>query len=64
VICLSDDAWCLGEAAKYQGLDTWRTEFSVAKRLRGVTGRAFDFVVVFVKPGQTLPTEPIRLRPF
>ncbi|MGF6229712.1 4-amino-4-deoxy-L-arabinose transferase-like glycosyltransferase [Inquilinus ginsengisoli] len=64
VICLKDDDWCLGEAAKYQGLDTWRTEVSVAKRLRGVTGRAFDFVVVFVKPGQTLPTEPIRLRPF
>jgi len=64
VICLKDDDWCLGEAAKYDGLDTWRTEFSVAKRLRGVTGQAFDFVVVFVRPGQSLPTEPIRLRPF
>ncbi|WP_395677898.1 glycosyltransferase family 39 protein [Inquilinus sp.] len=64
VICLKDDEWCLGEAAKYQGLDTWRTEFGIAKRVRGVTGRPFDFVVVFVKPGQTLPTEPIRLRPF
>ncbi|MFE0758111.1 glycosyltransferase family 39 protein [Inquilinus sp. NPDC058860] len=64
VICLKDDDWCLGETAKYQGLDTWRTELSVAKRMRGVTGRAFDFVVVFVRPGQTLPLEPIKLRPF
>lgn len=64
VICLKDDDWCLGEAAKYQGLDTWRTELSLAKRIQGVTGRPFDFVVVFVKPGQTLPTEPIKLRPF
>lgn len=64
VICLKDDSWCLGEAVKYQGLDTWRTEFGIAKRVRGVTGRPFDFVVVFIKPGQTLPTEPIRLRPF
>lgn len=64
VICLKDDDWCLGEAAKYDGLDSWRSEFSVAKRLGGVTGRPFDFVVVFVKPGQTLPLEPIRLRPF
>ncbi|MBW8725614.1 MAG: hypothetical protein JF625_10740, partial [Inquilinus limosus] len=52
------------EAAKYQGLDTWRTEFGIAKRARGVTGRPFDFVVVFVRPGQTLPLEPVRLRPF
>lgn len=64
VICLKDDAWCLDEAAKYQGLDTWRTEFGIAKRVRGVTGRPFDFVVIFVKPGQALPLQPIRLREF
>lgn len=64
VICLKDDEWCLGEAAKYDGLDTWRSEFSVAKRMCGVTGRPFDFIVVLVRPGQALPLEPIKLRPF
>ncbi|WP_343716860.1 glycosyltransferase family 39 protein [Inquilinus sp.] len=64
VICLKDDEWCLGEAAKYQGLDSWRTEIGLAKRVRGVTGRPFDFVVLFIKPGQSLPLQPIRLRPF
>ncbi|MGK9167390.1 glycosyltransferase family 39 protein [Inquilinus limosus] len=64
VICRKDDAWCLGEAEKYDGLDTWRTGFTVAKRMYGLTAQPFDFVVIFVKPGQTLPLDPIRLRPF
>jgi 4-amino-4-deoxy-L-arabinose transferase-like glycosyltransferase len=64
VICLKSDDWCLGEAAKYDGLDTWRTEFTLAKTEFDGSGRPFDFVAVFVRPGQTLPVDPIRLRPF
>ncbi|MGK9235120.1 glycosyltransferase family 39 protein [Inquilinus limosus] len=64
VICLKTDEWCLGEAAKYDGLDSWRTGFTVAKRMFGLTGQPFDFVVVFVKPGQALPLDPVKLRPF
>jgi len=64
VICRADDSWCLREAAKYDGLDTWRTEFTLAKTEFGASGRPFDFVAVFVRPGQTLPLDPVKLRPF
>jgi 4-amino-4-deoxy-L-arabinose transferase-like glycosyltransferase len=64
VICRADDGWCLDEAAKYDGLQSWRGQFSLNKTLFGLAGRRFDFIVVFVRPGQDLPMEPRKLRPF
>ncbi|MDR6289651.1 MULTISPECIES: glycosyltransferase family 39 protein [Inquilinus] len=64
VICLTGDGWCLDEAAKYDGLEIWRTQIRVHKTLFGLVGRDFDFTLVFVRPGQTLPLVPVKLRPF
>lgn len=64
VICLSRDAWCMREAGKYDHLDTVRSSFSVGKTLFGVAGRTYDFTAILVRPGQTLPMNVIRMRPF